>query len=252
MAFESVRGYMQLASGLGDLTRAKALEAVQGLLASPGFEEAGRRAAQATALADELLETAKANRATLVRLVRAEIESALNRADIARNADLDALRADVARLTREVKSLPGGQASGGGRRATAGRTSTSASEAAVTTVPGEPARKRSAAKAGSTRKSTAKKGSAAAKMTTTKGAAKKSTGTKRAAKTTTTKGAPAKKSAATKSAATKSAASSSPSSGTVSAGGGGAQATREGAAWGRSSQEPATTPSTAPSADGAP
>ena len=34
MAFESVRGYVQLASGLGELTRARAMDVAQGLLLS--------------------------------------------------------------------------------------------------------------------------------------------------------------------------------------------------------------------------
>jgi hypothetical protein len=32
MSFESFRGYVQLASGLGELTRARAMEAAQGLM----------------------------------------------------------------------------------------------------------------------------------------------------------------------------------------------------------------------------
>ena len=43
MAFEAVRGYVQLASGLGEMTKAKALETAQGLLALP----ASRRDRQA-------------------------------------------------------------------------------------------------------------------------------------------------------------------------------------------------------------
>ena len=41
MAFEAVRGYLQLASGLGEMTKAKALETAQGLLALPAEEVVG-------------------------------------------------------------------------------------------------------------------------------------------------------------------------------------------------------------------
>ena len=80
MAFEAVRGYL-LASGLGEMTKAKALETAQGLLALPA-EEVGKRALQASALADQLLEAARANREHLVALVRGEIEAAMGRADL--------------------------------------------------------------------------------------------------------------------------------------------------------------------------
>jgi hypothetical protein len=69
MAFESVRSYIQLASGLGEMTRARAMEAAQGLLSLPGADEVTRRAVRASTLADQLLEAAKANRANLLALV---------------------------------------------------------------------------------------------------------------------------------------------------------------------------------------
>ena len=104
MAFEAVRGYLQLASGLGEMTRAKALETAQGLLALPA-EEVGKRALQATALADQLLEAARANREHLIALVRGEIEAAMGRADFARHAELETARGTVAALAREVDEL---------------------------------------------------------------------------------------------------------------------------------------------------
>ena len=86
MAFESVRSYVQLASGLGEMTKAKAMDAAQGLLALPGADEVTRRAVQASTLADQLLEAARANRANLLTLIQGEVESALKKADVARVA----------------------------------------------------------------------------------------------------------------------------------------------------------------------
>src|SRR5690349_20721399 len=105
MAFESVRSYVQLASGLGEMTKARAMDAAQGLLALPGADEVTRRAVQASTLADQLLEAAKANRASLVALVRSEVEGALRRADVARVTDVNAARSTVVALTHEIAEL---------------------------------------------------------------------------------------------------------------------------------------------------
>src|SRR5690242_8921762 len=101
MAFESVRSYLQLASGLGEMTKARAMDAAQGLLALPGADEVTRRAVQATALADQILEAAKANRANLLTLVQAEVEAALRGADVARVAEVEAARTALAAVTKE-------------------------------------------------------------------------------------------------------------------------------------------------------
>ena len=240
MAFESVRSYVQLASGLGEMTKARALEAAQGLLALPGADEVTRRAVQASTLADQLLEAAKANRDNLVALVQSEVEAALKRADVARLADVEAARTSLAALTREIADLRStvlaagvsavSTASrtplGGLGRPTTGavstRTARMAEEAAdrlgvaevgeavasgttaggATTRAGAP---RSAASKSAAKKSPAKK-SAAKKSAAKKSAAKKATATTSAAKKATATKSAAKKSAAKKSASTQSAA----------------------------------------------
>ena len=105
MAFESVRSYVQLASGLGEMTKAKAMDAAQGLLALPGADEVTRRAVQASTLADQLLEAARANRANLLTLIQGEVEAALKKADVARVADVDAARAALTAVTKEIAEL---------------------------------------------------------------------------------------------------------------------------------------------------
>ena len=127
MAFESVRGYVQLASGLGELTMAKAMEAAQGLLALPGADEVTRKVVQASTLAEELLDVAKSNRANLVALVQGEVETALKRADVVRVADLEAARSALAGVSRELAELKalvrttGASAVAGASRGTLGR-----------------------------------------------------------------------------------------------------------------------------------
>ena len=107
MVFESVRGYVELASGLSDLTRARAMEAAQGLLSLPaaGVATGTKMAGQASALADELLAAATVNRTNLTALVRTEVElaiTALGLVSVQKLAEAEAeaeeLRAEVARL----------------------------------------------------------------------------------------------------------------------------------------------------------
>ena len=107
MVFESVRGYVELASGLGDLTRARALEAAQGLLNLPatGVATGTKMAMQASALADELLSAAVANRANLTALVRTEVDTAVSRLGLVPAKELEESRAEAATLRAEVARL---------------------------------------------------------------------------------------------------------------------------------------------------
>jgi hypothetical protein len=203
MASEAVRGWVQLASGLGELTRARALEAAQGLLALPGAEEVGKRAMQASTLADQLLAAAKANRAHLVALVRSEVESALRRGEFARHADVESARAALASLTHEVDELRASLASAAARIPLAGAIPgvpsaavSTAPRRAPAAVPAPPARTRTAETAA--KKATSKKATAK-KATAKKATAKKATAKKGTAKTAA-KRATAKKTTATKTA----------------------------------------------------
>lgn len=157
MVLDGLRGYLQLASGLTDVTRERALAAARALAAQG---EAGVEAVvpesvrtQVSALADDLVATSKANRDLLVSLVRVEVERS------------------VARLGL----TPGQQTARSGRPSGATKTAKRAA-------------KKTAKKTG--KKSTAKK---TAKKATTKRAAKKTV--KRAVKKATTKTSTAKKAA---------------------------------------------------------
>ncbi|GAA2729879.1 hypothetical protein GCM10009867_00030 [Pedococcus aerophilus] len=220
MAFESVRGYVQLASGLGELTMAKAMEAAQGLLSLPGADGVTRKVVQASTLAEELLDVAKSNRANLVALVQGEVESALKRADVVRVADLDAARATLTTVTKELADLKamvvatGASAVAGASRGSLGRSGAVSTSARATAPAGEvpdapaptaavPAPRR--ARSTSTAKAPAKKAAPR------KAAPRKAAATKSATKSTATKAAsastPAKKTAARRTATTKTAAS---------------------------------------------
>jgi hypothetical protein len=107
MVFESVRGYIELASGLSELTRARAMEAAQGLLALPaaGVATGTKMAGQASALADELLAAATANHENLTTLVRTEVDAAITRLGLVPVQRLEAAQAEAARLRAEVATL---------------------------------------------------------------------------------------------------------------------------------------------------
>ena len=108
MAFESVRAYVQLASGLTDLTRARAMEAAQGLLSLPatGIATGTKMASQVTVLADELLAAAAANRSNLTSLVRDEVDAAImTRLGLVPAQKLQEAQVESDRLQKEVVRL---------------------------------------------------------------------------------------------------------------------------------------------------
>lgn len=106
MSFESFRGYVQLASGLGELTRARAMEAAQGLMSMSGVSVAtGKFAVQVGALAEELLAAATTNREHLTTLVQGEVDAAVTRLGLVPAEKLDEARAEAARLRAEVAAL---------------------------------------------------------------------------------------------------------------------------------------------------
>ena len=201
MAFESVRSYIQLANGLGEMTRARAMEAAQGLLALPGADEVTRRAVQASTLADQLLEAAKANRASLLALVQSEVESALRHADVARVGDLESARAALSGLAKEVAELRSTVAASvlnTGAAAVAGAARTPGVRSAAVTTASRPQPAQTATKA-TAKKATAKKATVkkATGTRTAKATAKKAGGTGTRAAKATAKKATAKKAAGT-------------------------------------------------------
>lgn len=179
MAFESVRSYVQLASGLGEMTMARAMEAAQGLLALPGADEVTRRAVQASALADQLLEAARSNRAGLIALVQSEVEAALKHADVARVADVEAARTAVTALAKELHDLRDAIVATGASAITGITTGrgTDSTPAPAAPAPTSPTAPRPAKKA--TAKKTAAKKATAKKAATTKAAPAKKAAAKR-------------------------------------------------------------------------
>ncbi len=208
MAKRSIHGFVELASGLGELTRSRAKEAATELLALTGVEGSSKKVAkQASKLADDLLVAAETNRKQVVRLVRSEVEAALGRVDVGRLVgEVQGLGATVAALAAQVDDLA---------RSAAGRPAPSAPARVVEPEPARvasrpaPAKKRPAKRTSSSATATPAATTAPAKKAPAKKApAKKAatTATKKApakkATSTATKKAPAKKAPAKKAATT--------------------------------------------------
>ena len=182
MVFESVRGYVQLASGLSELTRARATEAAHGLLSlqGTGIETGGKLAVQVSALAEELLVAATTNRHNLTALVRSEVDAAVNRLGLVSTEKLAESQAEAARLRAELEALRSASS-----RATAAKKTAPKKTAAKKTAPKKTAPKKTAAK---TTSKLASAKTTSAKKTTVPGAAARpvpmATTTRRSAITT--------------------------------------------------------------------
>lgn len=107
MSFESVRPYVQLATGLSELAQARAKDAAQGLLTLPavGIATGTKMASQAIDLADVVLATAAANRSNLTTLVRSEMEVAITALGLVPVQKLEEAQAEAARLRADNARL---------------------------------------------------------------------------------------------------------------------------------------------------
>ncbi|HSF98552.1 MAG TPA: hypothetical protein VLA55_07650 [Ornithinibacter sp.] len=209
MAKHSIQGYVELASGLGELTRSRAKEAAQEIVALASQETSRKKLAkQAGALTDELLKAAEANRKHLVRLVRREVDAAVGKLGIDRlTSEVQGLGATVAALASQVEELARSAAGVEVRGSASAATSLADLPETAVTTPARttPARKSPARKSASTTAakrtatkktatSTAARKAPARKAASTTAAKKTATSTaKKTATSTAAKKAPAKK-----------------------------------------------------------
>jgi polyhydroxyalkanoate synthesis regulator phasin len=102
---DSLKTYIQLASGLTEATAAKAKEAVTGLIGQ-GLGLSTKTpdvVGSVQEMADDLMATSKSNRDLLLGLIRAEVDKAVGRVGFVREDELAALRKHVQRLDEELK-----------------------------------------------------------------------------------------------------------------------------------------------------
>ncbi len=116
---EALRGYVQLATGLTEVTVTRAREAAAALLSQgldltgavpvPGKDQATAAATvaagQVAKLADDLVETSEQNRELLVGLVRTEVDRAAGRMGFVREEELAAVRRHVSRLESSLAEV---------------------------------------------------------------------------------------------------------------------------------------------------
>jgi polyhydroxyalkanoate synthesis regulator phasin len=174
---DAVRGYLNAASGLTEMTRKRAQDTAHSLLGAGG-EQTTAVTAQVSSLADDLIAIAKSNRAAVREMVRAEVEVVVARLGLVPASELASAQLKIARLEATVAELAGDSAAArtgkraGGRtpsapragarpkrsavRAAAGTASTSAPASPATKAPG----KKASAKKASAKKAGTKKASA--------------------------------------------------------------------------------------------
>jgi len=108
-----LRGYVQLATGLTEVTATKARDAAMALV-NQGMQLTGKTPDVMDSvqdIADDLLATSKQNREMLVGMIRTEVDRAVGRMGFVREDELAALRSRVERLeSQQPPAEPAGQA----------------------------------------------------------------------------------------------------------------------------------------------
>jgi len=119
---DAIKGYVELATGLTEVTVKRAQEAAQSLVNQgmsmlstdavpdvPGKDQAVDAAKTAAnsvqELADELLETSKQNRDLLTGLIRTEVDRSAGRMGFVREEELAAVRRHIARLENQIADM---------------------------------------------------------------------------------------------------------------------------------------------------
>jgi polyhydroxyalkanoate synthesis regulator phasin len=189
----ALQKYLDAASGLTNLTAAKAERIVKGLVRSG--EDAGDQVGD---LVEELLERSKRNREALAALVKSETTRAVRAMGLATGKQVERLQKQVVDLKRELRRVE----SATGTEEASPRSADDPGTSAKRTAAKKTAAKKATAKKASAKKAAAKKASAK-KATAKKTAAKKATAKKATAKKASAKKATAKKASAKKTAAKK-------------------------------------------------
>ncbi len=103
---EDLRGYIQMASGLTEVTAAKARDVAMSLV-NQGLSlttKAPDVVGQVQEMADDLVSTSKTNREMLIGLIRTEVDRAVGRMGFVREDELAALRRRVEHLEESSAS----------------------------------------------------------------------------------------------------------------------------------------------------
>jgi polyhydroxyalkanoate synthesis regulator phasin len=196
----ALQKYLEAASGLTNLTAAKAERIAKGLVRS------GEGATdQVGDLVEDLLERSKRNREAITALVKSETTRAVRAMGLATGKQVERLQKQVVDLKRELRRVEDATGTEEAREAPsdAGRQAAPAKKSAAKKATAKKASaKKASAKKATAKKATAKKASAK-KASAKKASAKKATAKKATAKKATAKKATAKKATAKKATAKK-------------------------------------------------
>ena len=190
MVYDAVRGYLQLAMGLTEVTKQKANDAAKAVAGQLGIQgedalagagvAAGIASQQVQTLAEDLLAAARSNRKLLTDLVRVEVDAVVNRLGITDQKQVEAVRATLAKLEEQLAGLVGIHRTSSEPAAPKSKSSAGGARPLVT----EPAKKtaqKTTSKKTAAKKTTAKKATAAKKTTAKKTTAAKRTTAKKVA-----------------------------------------------------------------------
>ena len=163
---QALQRYVEAASGLSNLTTAKAEQIAKQLVKSG---EAAQD--QMGELVDELLERQRKNREAMAAMVKSETTRAVRVMGLATTKEVERLQRQVAELKREVSRLEGESSSGrSARKASKKGTSKKASKKSTAKKASKKATTKKASKKGASKKASKK---SAAKKASRKGASKK-------------------------------------------------------------------------------
>ncbi len=107
---DALRGYIQMASGLTEVTTAKAKEIAVALV-SHGINLGSKApdvVGQVQDVADDLVATGRSNRDLMTGMVRTEVDKAVGRMGVVREDELAALRRHVQRLEEQLHAYING------------------------------------------------------------------------------------------------------------------------------------------------
>ncbi|MEV8377878.1 phasin family protein [Kribbella sp. NPDC056861] len=103
MVMDALRGYVQLANGLTEVTKQRAQQAAKALLQQTGADALTTGVTtKVSDLAEEILATSKSNRQLLQAIVANEVEGAVARLGFVRSEEVAALSRRVDGLEREL------------------------------------------------------------------------------------------------------------------------------------------------------
>jgi polyhydroxyalkanoate synthesis regulator phasin len=172
MVMDALRGYVQLANGLTEVTRQRAQQAAKALLQQTGADAlTSGLTTKVTDLADEIVATSKSNRQLLQAIVANEVEGAVSRLGFVRQEEVGVLSRRVDKLEKQLVEARAAAATASTTAAAAARPAAAGGGAA-----GDPLAPVKASKAPAVKKVAAQKAPAqktAAKKTVAKKTAKK-------------------------------------------------------------------------------